>query len=74
MLAIQILLVAGVVWFVVRAIRNGASASSMRGAPCASCRHCGSLFDDGVLCQFGRAETFKNEVHIANCHDYRRRA
>ena len=74
MVAFKILLVVGIAWFLVRAIRGGATGSSMRGVPCATCEHCATLFDDGALCRFGRAETFKNEVHIANCSDYRRRA
>ena len=40
---------------------------------CASCRHCGSLDSDGVICRFGRRETFKNPVHIQNCMDYSQR-
>ena len=40
---------------------------------CETCRSCGRLFDDGVLCQFQGRETFKNETHIRNCIDYEAR-
>ena len=40
--------------------------------PCATCRHRGKLFDDGVLCRFDDREVFKNETHIRNCIDYER--
>lgn len=38
---------------------------------CETCRSCGKIFDDGVMCQFQGRETFKNETHIGNCIDYR---
>ena len=40
---------------------------------CSTCRHCRKLFDDGVLCGFGRSEVFKNETAINNCPDHSRR-
>ncbi len=43
------------------------------GPKCKSCRSCGQLFEDGVLCRFQGRETFKNLTHIRNCLDYRRK-
>ena len=40
---------------------------------CATCKNCGKLFDDGVLCRFKGRETFKNLTHISNCIDHERR-
>jgi len=53
----------------VRALFSGADTSRF---PCASCKNCKTLFDDGVICVYGRKETFKTETHIANCRDYER--
>lgn len=41
---------------------------------CRDCAHCRGIVSDGVICGFGNREVFKNEVHIANCVDHRRRA
>ncbi len=43
------------------------------GFKCATCKSCGKLFDDGVLCRFQGRETFKNETHIRNCIDHEKR-
>ena len=54
--------------------RGGASLGGGGGSvKCAGCVHCGRLDRDGVLCRFGRRETFKNHVHIANCIDFKAR-
>ena len=37
---------------------------------CATCRHCGRLDRDGVMCRFGTKEVFKNAIHIENCMDH----
>ena len=72
------LLLGLLVYLLYRAARNagvlgGATGGSRRGKfKCADCRNCKEMFDDGVICMFGAKETFKNETHIANCHDYKR--
>ena len=66
---IQVLLLAAAVYFGYRLIR-GLFAPSKPRFPCATCRNCGTMFDDGVICVFGDKETFKNETHIANCKDW----
>lgn len=73
-LLIRVLLVALVAYVVYRAVRNafGHSLGGKSRFKCATCKNCKNLFDDGVICAFGRKETFKNETHIANCHDYER--
>ncbi len=53
--------------------RRGQFGGRRTGFPCGTCTNCGNVFPDGVICRFGGRETFKNEVHIANCADYRRR-
>ena len=50
-----------------KGLGGGSRRSSFQ---CETCRSCGRLFDDGVLCQFQGRETFKNETHIANCVDH----
>jgi hypothetical protein len=37
---------------------------------CATCRHCGHMDNDGVICRYLNRETFKTPVHIQNCMDY----
>ncbi len=53
--------------------RAGGGFGSSTKLPCATCRHCRKLFDDGATCAFGSRETFKNETHIRNCIDYQKR-
>ena len=76
---IKILLVMAVVYIGYRLLRNAVSGVFSGGGgrgglkfKCATCKNCKTLFDDGVICAFGKRETFKNEIHIANCHDYER--
>lgn len=40
---------------------------------CATCRHCGRLDHDGVICRFGHREVFKNPAHIEMCTDHQPR-
>jgi hypothetical protein len=56
-------------------LRGDGGGASSRGArfPCSTCAHCGTEFNDGVICLFAGRETFKNEVHIANCGSWTRR-
>lgn len=70
---IRVLLLAAALWIVWRIVRSSASPRAGSRFPCASCRHCRGLFDDGALCGFGSKETFKNETHIANCMDWEQR-
>ena len=72
-LVTRIALVVIAAWIFYRLLiaKRGGGGGSFK---CATCRHCGTLSDDGVLCRFGRTETFKNTVHISNCMDYERRA
>jgi hypothetical protein len=37
---------------------------------CATCKHCGRSYDDGVTCMFSGKPYFKNPVHIDWCKDY----
>ena len=37
---------------------------------CATCRHCGKMDRDGVMCRFGDRQVFKTPVHVENCMDY----
>ena len=68
---LRVLLVLVVVYFVwLIAKRLAAGPIRGRGFKCQTCRSCGRLFDDGVLCRFQGRETFKNETHIRNCPDY----
>ena len=73
---IQIVLIVAVVYITYRIIR-GSLGGGFRPArnefQCATCKNCGKLFDDGVLCQFEGRETFKNLTHISNCIDHERR-
>ena len=76
---IRAVLIALVVYVVYRVVRNafagalgGGGGGSGSKFKCATCKNCKNLFDDGVICVFDRKETFKNEIHIANCHDYER--
>ena len=48
----------------------GGSGGGRHRFPCETCRSCGKVFDDGVLCRFQGRETFKNETHIGNCIDH----
>ena len=52
--------------------RRGAGFYTGSGPDCRRCRNCKTLFDDGVICSFGDSETFKNEVHVANCNSFER--
>ena len=73
-LLIPALLLGALVWIVVRAFRgSGAAGAGPTGDKCASCRYCRTVFHDGTLCSFGPREVFKNEVHVSNCVDYRRK-
>ncbi len=58
--------------FVTRSMQAGGGGGSSR-FQCGTCRHCKTEFDDGVICMFQGRETFKNEVHIANCNSHQRR-
>ena len=40
---------------------------------CRTCRYCGLLDEDGVVCHLGGRETYKNPVHISNCVDWARK-
>lgn len=71
-LLFRLLLLAAVGYCIFRWLRGRVSRPG-RGFPCATCRNCRNLFDDGVICSFGSKETFKNETHIANCRDWARR-
>ena len=51
---------------------SGRSFSSKSQFKCSSCRHCGRLDSDGVICRYGSKQTFKKPVHIQNCTDYER--
>jgi len=73
---IQLLVLAIAVFAIYRVVR-GALRGALGGGgfrrssfKCATCKNCKTLFNDGVLCAFGNRETFKNETHIANCHDH----
>ena len=73
----RIAVLTALVWFVYRVVIGSGltgGGRSTAGFPCGDCRHCGATFDDGVMCHFAGRETFKNEVHIANCHSFERRA
>ena len=65
-LVLLVLVIAVVVW----AVRRIFARPQIK---CATCRHCGQLFDDGSICVYGTRETFKNMVHIKNCVDYEKR-
>lgn len=75
----EYLLVALVIYFVyliARKVMGRGLNLTGGGRPrfkCETCRSCGRLFDDGVMCQFQGRETFKNETHIGNCIDYEAR-
>ena len=72
---LQLLLAAAFVFVVFVVVRRFAATvvgGGGRGFKCHNCRHCKTLFDDGVLCRYGKREVFKNAVHIENCQDHRR--
>ena len=69
LLQLLILVALGWVGYRIYQSATGGSAPASR-FKCATCKNCGALFDDGVLCRYGAKETFKNETHIANCQDY----
>ena len=73
MLFVRVLIIAAIVYLAITIIRHLMSSTRRRRFKCATCKSCGRLFDDGVLCQFEGRETFKNETHIGNCIDYRPR-
>lgn len=70
---LRVLLLAAAVWLVWKVVRSMVLPAPGSRFPCATCRHCRGLFEDGALCGFGSKETFKNETHIANCMDWERR-
>lgn len=37
---------------------------------CASCRHCGALYEDRVKCCYGNEPVMKTRVHVSYCLDY----
>jgi hypothetical protein len=39
---------------------------------CEDCVHAVRISADGVICRYGAKTTFKNRVHIENCHDFER--
>jgi hypothetical protein len=70
---IGLVLVAGIIYLIVRLTRRGGLRMPRRAArrfKCHDCRHCRRLFDDGVMCGFGNREVFKNSRHIAMCGDW----
>ncbi|MCA8974875.1 MAG: hypothetical protein KDC98_09135 [Planctomycetes bacterium] len=69
---LQIMVLAGIVYGLYVVFRRASRGGGGRW-PCATCRNCGRIFADGVLCRFQGRETFKNETHIGNCVDYQRR-
>ena len=69
----QVILALVVIYVVYKVARRVVRGPAPAGFKCETCRSCGKLFDDGVLCQFQGRETFKNETHIANCLDYKKR-
>ena len=78
-LLIRIAAGAALVWFVWRVFGPllGVSAEALGGGgarrQCTDCAHRVKEYDDGVICRFGRSETFKNDAHIANCHSWQKR-
>ena len=64
-LLFRLLVVAALVWLALRLFRRPRPRYK-----CATCRHCGELFPDGVLCRDGSRETFKNPIHIEMCPDF----
>jgi hypothetical protein len=52
----------------------GLVPSLRRSHKCEDCAHNRGIYPDGVICGFGAREVFKNDVHVANCVDHRRRA
>ena len=71
---LRILMFAAIAYFAYVVVRFLVSGTRRSRFKCADCVHCGKLFDDGVLCRFNDKETFKNETHIGNCIDHKRRA
>ncbi len=73
---LRLLFFAAVAYGIYLLIRKLSTSSGGQGfgggpkLPCATCRHCRKLFDDGAMCGYGNRETFKNETHISNCIDY----
>ena len=67
---IRLLVVVIVVAFVVRLIRG--PRRRLSEFKCATCRHCGRLDADGVICRYGKKQVFKGPVHIENCIDHER--
>jgi hypothetical protein len=70
---IGLVLVAGIIYLIVRLTRRGGLRMPRRGGrrfKCHDCRHCRRLFDDGVMCGYGNREVFKNARHIAMCGDW----
>jgi hypothetical protein len=71
---IGLVLVAGIIYLVVRLTRGGRLPRLRGGGPrrfkCHDCMHQRKLFDDGVMCGYGDREVFKNARHIALCPDW----
>ena len=61
-----------IAWRVLHAM--GLGPTVRRRHKCADCAHSRGIYPDGVICGFGAREVFKNDVHVANCVDHRRRA
>lgn len=71
----QLLILGALGWVGYRIYRSATGSDAPRSRfKCATCKNCGTLFDDGVLCRFGSKETFKTEAHIANCQDWASKA
>ena len=71
---IGLVLLAGIIYLVVRLTRGGGlprlRSRGSRRFKCHDCLHQRRLFDDGVMCGFGDREVFKNARHIAMCGDW----
>ena len=65
-----LVLVAGIVYLVMRVTRRGARRGRTRKFKCHDCRFMRKTFDDGVMCGYGSSEVFKNPRHIAMCPDW----
>jgi hypothetical protein len=70
---IRVALIATAVYLVYRLVAGVLHPRRSSRFQCHDCEHAKELFDDGVICRFAGRETFKNEVHIANCGSHSRR-
>ncbi len=67
-LVIWLLVMLTVVFFMGRlSVKRSPATSAFK---CATCRNCGRIDPDGVMCRFGNKETFKNLTHIKYCMDF----